>query len=144
MTPKEEAEKYFMGVGKYVKCTADVNVYASMGGAKLRTVDATDTIGRVVYVNANGSWGKLEDGGWIQFRADMFTVQLTTPPPGSIADAVFREVPGALAAVGDLIPKELQKILKVLAFCVAVWMLGPVVYQFFGTVKKKRVKYLTK
>ena len=125
-----QAFNYFVGPGKYVKSTIKTHVYDKPGGAVSRTVDATDTIGMVVHVNENGNWGKLEDGKWINFKPEMFTVTLTVPPPTGVVDAVGREVVNLAEWTG------LDKVLKV----AAVLGVGFLAYKIWKEVKSNRTQ----
>ncbi len=128
-TDKEIAEEYFLGANKYVKCTVDVTIWQKPGGLSVRTVKATDTIGRVVAINATGTWGKLDDDTWIFLNNKMFTVILTVPPPKSITQAVVRETQNALQYLG------LEKYAKILIGLIVIFlgwqMFWPLFKSFF-------------
>lgn len=125
-----EALNVFVGPGKYVKSTVKTYVYSSPGGPVVRTVEPTDTIGKVVHVNEKGNWGKLEDGAWINFKPEMFTVFLSVPPPTGVIDAVGREVVNLAEWTG------LDKVLKV----VGIVGVGVVGYLIWKEVKKNKTQ----
>ena len=101
----QDIEKFFIGSTKFVKSTSDTAVYKAPGEASFKTVDAGDTIGKVISVNEKGNWLNLRDdqynpgGGYILTRDNLYTVNLTTEAPDNIASGVAREVPKAVNTV---------------------------------------------
>lgn len=87
----DEVKKFFIGPLRYVKNTKETPVYKAAGQAPYKTVAANNTIGKIVNINSKGNWGILENGDWILLSDTMYTVDLTTPPPTSVSDAIGRE-----------------------------------------------------
>lgn len=89
---KAQVETFFIGPNKYVRNSRGTNIYPAPGQAPVKVISANDNMGQVVGVNQAGTWGKLDSGLWIYFEDTMYTVNLSTPPPNSLVDAVGREV----------------------------------------------------
>jgi hypothetical protein len=89
---RQQVENFFIGPNKYVRNTRETPLYKNPGEAPFTTVDANDNMGKVVRINDNLKWGKLDSGYWIFLADSMYTIYLTTPPPTSIVDAVGREL----------------------------------------------------
>lgn len=102
---KAQVEAFFIGPTKYVRNSKQTNIYPAPGQAAVKVIGANDNMGQVVGVNQAGTWGKLDSGFWIFLEDSMYTVNLSTPPPNSLLDAVGREVENlALYSFKKLLP----------------------------------------
>lgn len=90
---RAQVENFFIGTNKYVRNeNKPTNIYAAPGGAPVLTIPKGGNMGRVVYINENLQWGKLDSGKWIYLEDSLSTTILTVPPPNGITDAIGREV----------------------------------------------------
>lgn len=114
-----DLKAFFMGKGpkgfdKYIKHTSDVGVYRNPGEERYSTVKKGETIGKVIALNSKGNWAKLESGSWVSLAPGVingyYTVELSTPPPKSVTDAVGREADKVVDAVADALPLTTIKV----------------------------------
>lgn len=129
------------GVDKYIKHTKDIGLYHNPGEAYYAIVKKGDTIGKVVGLNSKGNWAKLESGAWVSLAPGVienyYTVELTTPPPKSVADAVGREAEKVVDAI-PFIPSLTT--IKVLLGVAVVLGVGIVAYKLFPEETKGAFK----
>lgn len=132
---KAQVEAFFIGPNKYVRNTKATNIYVKPGEAAFRTIGPNENMGMVKGINQAGTWGQLDSGYWIWLEDSMYTVNLTTPPPNSLFDAVGREVKELSVNVLELVGPILLKAGIGVAVAFGVYQLG----KSYITSKAKKV-----